>query len=157
RPGRVRVPAGRPLAAEERQEGQPMVAVAALGRWGERVLEPDVEVAAVRERSALDDAAAVQPVQEEPRPRLRPLGLAEDAQRAGGADVQRGASARAARAEVRADPVDPDGDVLQVRQAFLVDVERREQLLVPAAGREIEEAGAGRERRARDRLAAEVV
>ena len=73
----------------------------------ERLLEPGVEVAAVGERAALDDAALVEPVHEEPRPRLRPLRLVEDAQRARGADHERRARrAGAAGAEIRAGAVD---------------------------------------------------
>ena len=59
------------------------------GGIGEGRLEPGVEVAAVGDRAPLDDAALVEPEHEEPGPRLRHVGLVEDAERAGGADVER--------------------------------------------------------------------
>ena len=109
---------------------------------GERLLEPGVEVAAVGERAALDDAALVEPVEEEARPRLRPLGLVEDPQRARGADHQRRARrAGAAGAEVRAGAVDRAPGTSrrsarrEARQPLLVDTEHVEQLDVPASCR----------------------
>src|SRR5207248_1960926 len=65
----VRVPARRTLAPEERQEDEPVVARVTLRerspRVGERPLEPLVEIAAVRERTALDDAPFVREIEEE--------------------------------------------------------------------------------------------
>src|SRR5437764_3212058 len=73
RPGCVRVPAGRALAAEKRQEREPVLPVTDSGRRGQRLLEPRIEVAAVRERAALDDAPVVEEVEEETRPRPSPF------------------------------------------------------------------------------------
>src|SRR5437867_3169350 len=74
--GGGRIPAGRALAAEKRQERESMLLGAPFddraARIGERRLEPGVQVAAVGERAALDDAALVEAVHEEPRPRPRP-------------------------------------------------------------------------------------
>ena len=117
-----------------------------------------VEVAAVRERAALDDATLVGEVEEEARLRLRPLALVEHAERARGADHERGALARrAAGAGVRAGGVGPDRDVRDLRQPLAVDSERGEQLLVPVVRREVEQAARRRHREARLGRAAQVV
>ena len=136
RAARVRVPARRALAAEEGQERQAVVARIALRersrRVAERPLEPLVEVAAVGERAALDDAARVREIEEEARLRLRPLALVEDAERARGADHERGALARhAAGARVGAGGVGPERHVGDPWQALLLDAEDVEQLGVP--------------------------
>ena len=159
---RVRVPAGRALAAEEGQEDEPVVARVALGERsrgvGEGVLEPLVEVAAVGERAALDDVALVGEVEEEPRLRLRPLALVEDAECARGADHERGALApRAARARVRAGGVAPEREVGEPRQSLGVEPERGEQLFVPVARREVEQAARRGNREGRLGAAAEIV
>ena len=81
---RVLVPTRAALAPEKREERQPVRVGVAVGeravRILERVLDPLVEAAAVRERAALDDAALVDPVQEEPRPGVRLLRLVHGAE-----------------------------------------------------------------------------
>src|SRR5439155_10854346 len=110
-----RIPAGAPLAAEQRQERETVrvrvtVCERPLGVL-QRVPDPPVEIAAVGERTALDDAPVVEQVEEEPRLRLRLLGLVDDTQRSRGADAQRGAlAAGAAGADVGARAVDPRGE-----------------------------------------------
>src|SRR6185437_7351835 len=95
----------------------------------ERALEPGVEIAAVRERTALADSPLVDAVHEEAVVRLRSLGLVEDSHRAGGADHQRRAlEADTARTEVRADAVEPYRHVRDRRQARRVEAEPVEQL-----------------------------
>src|SRR5205823_2017232 len=63
RAARERVPAGAALAAEQGQERDAVLIGAALEHGallaGERAVEPAVQVAAVRERTALDDAPGV--------------------------------------------------------------------------------------------------
>src|SRR5439155_20272204 len=151
---RVWVPAGRTLAAEEGQEDEPVVSWVALRersrRAGERPLEPAVEVAAVRKRTALDDVPFVGQVEEEPRLGLWSLALVEHAECARGADHERGALARrAAGARVRAGRVAPERQVGDRRQSRAVEAQRREQLLVPAARREVEQAARRGHREAR--------
>ena len=154
----VRPPAWAPLAAEEREEGQPVVVgVAARKRRlvlvrAEQLLEPVVDVAAVRECAALQHAPLVDAVEEEAGARLRPLGLVEDAVGARGADHQRRALPRhAPGAEVRADAVEERGIpaagrlVPERRQALRLHADRLEELRVPVAAREVEEPGAGGE------------
>ena len=74
---------GRALAAEEREEREPVVVGLALSEPGlARESRPATpEVAAVGERAPFDDAPLVDAVEEEPRLRLRTVGLVEDAQR----------------------------------------------------------------------------
>ncbi len=139
-----------------------MVARVALrersGGVGERPLEPVVEVAAVRERAALDDSALVGQVEEEARLRLRPFALVEHAERTGRADHERCALARrAARARVRARGVAPERDVRDLRQPVAVDSDRGQQLLVPLARRQVEQSARRRQREARLGGAAQVV
>src|SRR4029453_8097442 len=87
----------------------------------ERPLEPLVEVAAVGERAALDDAARVREIEEEALLRLRPLALIEDAERARGADHERGARpSGAARSCVGAGGVGPERYVGDPWQALLL-------------------------------------
>src|SRR5207237_920312 len=161
----VGAPAGTPLAAEEGQEGE-VVVVRVAG--GERVLvlvlpekgvEPVVDVAAVRERAALQHAPVVDAVHEETRARLWPLRPVQHAIRARRPDHERRAlPGGAARAEVGARAVDErripvaDGLVAELWQAVRVEPERRQELLVPGSAREVEEARAGgkRHRRLRD-------
>ena len=106
------------------------------GLRGERLLEPAVEVSAVRERAALRDAPLGVHVEEEPRSRPRLVGLVEQPERPGGADHQRGAPGPDAPcAEVRADAVDDrwiprelvaDGLVPDRRQPVLGEAQRVE-------------------------------
>src|SRR3954469_16103392 len=77
---RVGVPPGRALAAEEREKREPVV-VPAGGAIAKRLVEPDPEIAAVRERTALDDAPPVEDVEKEARPRARAIRLVEDPER----------------------------------------------------------------------------
>ena len=117
--------------------------------------EPGVEVAPVGERAALDDAARVEPVEEEAGPRPRPLGLVErsgarprcrpSAQRGAGRCSRRRRSRRRRR---RAR--EPDACAARPRAAAgarCVEPSAREQLGVPAAAAEVEQAGAARRAR----------
>jgi len=129
----------------------------ALG-GSKRLVQPRMEVAAVRERAPLHHPPLVEQVEEEPRPGLRSLRLVEDPQRAGGSDHQRRPRpAGAARSEIRAGAVDQGRiparlrPVRKGRQPLLVDAEHLEELGVPAAGGEIEQAGARGDRAARRR------
>src|SRR5712691_5313800 len=153
---RIRIPAGRALAAEEGQKGEPVL-ITARAILAECPVEPDAEVPSVRERTTLDDAPPVQEVEKETRPGTGSIGLVEDPQRGRGADGESGARAEAAGAEIRADAVDPDREVAELRQSPGVEPESVEQLLVPGAAAEIEEAGARGERQARHRLASQVL
>ncbi len=74
---------------------------------GERATEPVEEVAAVGQRTALDDAALVDEVEEQSVARLRLARLVHTAERARGPDGDRSARLpRRARAEIRARPVE---------------------------------------------------
>src|SRR3954453_22523567 len=98
-----------------------------------------MQVAAVGDGAALDDAALVEEVAEEPFLRHR-LALAHDAERARRADHQRGAlGGRATGAEVRARAVTERRKrrpgarrpVVERGEEIGVELERRQQLLVP--------------------------
>ena len=159
RAARVRVPARRALAAEEGEKDEAVVAGIAFRersrRVGERPLEPVVEVAAIGQRSALDDAVLVGEIEEEPRPRLRLLALVEDPERAGRTNHERGAVARrAARAGVRAGGVRPELYVVDLGEPVAVDAECCEQLLVPGECGEVEQPARRCHPEARPRLAA---
>ena len=83
----------------------------ATGKRAARILqglvEPVVQVPAVRQRAALDDPRLVDPMQEETRARLRLLRLVDNSHRARRADHQRRAPAgHAARTEVGAGAVE---------------------------------------------------
>ena len=104
-------------------------------------LEPGVEVAAVGERAALDDAALVEPVEEEAGPRLGPLGLVEDraARRRCRPSARRGAGRCSRRRGSSTTPSmsagnqAPCGSSESCGRLLLVDADELEQLGVPAA------------------------
>ncbi len=129
---------------------------------GERPLEPVVEVAAVGERAALDDAPLVEPVEEEAGLRLGRVGLVENAERGRGADHQRGAArAGAAGAEVRAGAVEERRVPAAVRflaeqrQPLLADAGKLQELGIPAARVDVEQPCRRGEGDARHRFRAE--
>ena len=119
----------------------------------ERLVQPLVEIAPIRQRAAFDDAALVEPVEKEPAPSLRNLGLVQRAERSRRADHQGGSlPADAACAEVGARAVDPRrvphaerlvGDLRELRH---LDADRVEQLAVPAPFMHVEQPGARGER-----------
>ncbi len=158
---RLGVPAGRALAAEEGEERETVVRRVAAGELApgrrERPLEPGVEVAAVGERAALDDAALVQPVEEEARPRPRALGLVDEPQRAGGADHERGAASRCSRRRGSSRRRRARRAGRRSRQPLGVEAEHGEELGVPVVRRQVEQAGRGGHREARLGAAAEIV
>src|SRR5262249_57094814 len=96
----------RPAPAPERRDERGAVrgGVAAGGRAvvvRERVAEPAVDVAAVRERAALDDAPIVDAVEEQARARERRLRVVHGAKSSRSPDRERSALARdAAGADV---------------------------------------------------------
>ena len=126
-------------------------------RGAKRLAEPVPEVAAVRERAALDEPLGVEPVQEEPGARLRRARV-DRADRGRGADHQRRPPRLdAVRADVRAGAVAERREprlvavnrlVRERRQALRPDADGVEQLPVPVAGGEVEQPGAGSARRA---------
>ena len=75
------VPAGAALAPEQREEGQPVRARVAVAQArvlvAERVVQPEVDVSPVGQRAALDDTVVVEPVEEQPPPRARTVGLVQ--------------------------------------------------------------------------------
>src|SRR5207248_800184 len=99
----------------------------------EHALEPGEEVAAVRDRPALDEPPLVQPVAEETATRLGPLRLEQNAVGTGRSDHQRRAVARrAAGADVRA------GAVAEGREPRLLRSDRRVRDLGQPPGAELE-------------------
>src|SRR5439155_8578764 len=106
-----------------------------------------MQVPAVRERAALDDARRVDPMEEEPGPWLRPLRLVHGSERARGTDHQSGALPRdTSHTDVRACAVEErripalEGRVRDLEQALGVEAERLEQFLVPRPRSQIDES-----------------